>query len=163
RSSLGSAAELVRPTGPLDLAGGKALYLKHCATCHGPTGKGDGPAAAALPPPKPPAIGTHATMAAVSTETMFRKVRVGVGGTAMPSFETTMTPDETWNVVAYLISVRADSGAVSEGEGLYAQSCVACHGVLGRGDGETARRLSRSPPDIGSLAWQATRTDSGLA
>ena len=25
---------------------GRALFLKHCATCHGPGGKGDGPAAA---------------------------------------------------------------------------------------------------------------------
>ena len=32
---------------------GKAVYNKYCATCHGNTGKGDGPAAAALNP-KPP-------------------------------------------------------------------------------------------------------------
>lgn len=30
---------------------GRALYLDHCAACHGPTGRGDGPAAAGLEPP----------------------------------------------------------------------------------------------------------------
>src|SRR5690606_31467889 len=34
-----------------DLAAGDALYQQYCATCHGTTGAGDGPAAAALDPP----------------------------------------------------------------------------------------------------------------
>lgn len=29
-------------------AAGKAMYVKYCASCHGPGGKGDGPLAAAL-------------------------------------------------------------------------------------------------------------------
>jgi len=28
---------------------GRALYLEHCAACHGPAGRGDGPRAASLP------------------------------------------------------------------------------------------------------------------
>lgn len=35
----------VRPTVTLD---GKTLFSEYCAVCHGPTGKGDGPAADAL-------------------------------------------------------------------------------------------------------------------
>jgi mono/diheme cytochrome c family protein len=30
---------------------GADLYLRYCASCHGPVGRGDGPAAAALQPP----------------------------------------------------------------------------------------------------------------
>src|SRR4030095_7780435 len=37
----------------------------NCVSCHGPGGKGDGPAAAALPPPKP----ANWTSAAVQKET----------------------------------------------------------------------------------------------
>jgi mono/diheme cytochrome c family protein len=35
------------------LAEAKKLAETNCASCHGPEGKGNGPAAAALPPPKP--------------------------------------------------------------------------------------------------------------
>jgi mono/diheme cytochrome c family protein len=31
--------------------GGAALYLRYCASCHGVSGRGDGPAAPALSPP----------------------------------------------------------------------------------------------------------------
>lgn len=34
-----------------DAAAGKAKYNMFCASCHGPTGKGDGPVAAAIQPP----------------------------------------------------------------------------------------------------------------
>ena len=34
-----------------DLAAGKATFLRYCASCHGTTGKGDGPAAFAMRPP----------------------------------------------------------------------------------------------------------------
>ncbi|MCZ7582047.1 MAG: c-type cytochrome [Deltaproteobacteria bacterium] len=33
-----------------DAAKGKAVYLQYCAACHGESGKGDGPAGAALNP-----------------------------------------------------------------------------------------------------------------
>lgn len=34
-----------------DAAKGKTLYDTNCSTCHGPTGKGDGPVGSALQPP----------------------------------------------------------------------------------------------------------------
>lgn len=37
-----------------DVAKGKELFTQKCATCHGPDGAGDGPAAAALPPEMKP-------------------------------------------------------------------------------------------------------------
>ena len=44
----------VRPL-PLEAAGdsakGKAVYEKYCMACHGPQGKGDGPAGKLLKPP----------------------------------------------------------------------------------------------------------------
>ena len=40
---------------------GKAVYDKNCVTCHGPAGKGDGPAAKAMkPPPEDFATGAKA-------------------------------------------------------------------------------------------------------
>ncbi|QJD17701.1 c-type cytochrome [Paracoccus sanguinis] len=45
-------AEAPRPTGPAaaQAAQGAADYARYCVACHGPTGRGDGPAAAGLSP-----------------------------------------------------------------------------------------------------------------
>lgn len=48
------------PNSPDIIATGKDLYQKTCAPCHGPGGKGDGPAAAALnPKPRDHTNGTY--------------------------------------------------------------------------------------------------------
>jgi len=46
-------AMLVVPSAALagDAAAGKAKYDMFCSSCHGPTGKGDGPVAVAIKPP----------------------------------------------------------------------------------------------------------------
>src|SRR5215470_1810673 len=59
----------------------KKLAEQNCATCHGPGGKGDGPAAAALPPPKP-ADWTSAKVASETDGEIFWKISNGRG--AMP-------------------------------------------------------------------------------
>jgi mono/diheme cytochrome c family protein len=47
---LGLSAQTIKPVPiqPTTPTSGKAMYAEYCAVCHGPTGKGDGPAAAAL-------------------------------------------------------------------------------------------------------------------
>jgi mono/diheme cytochrome c family protein len=160
-AALGSEAALALPTKPIDLADGEKLYQASCASCHGPRGLGDGPAAANLTP-KPPAIGTYAVMGAVTPAMTFRKVSVGVVGTAMPAFASTLTAEQRWNIVAYLGTLRTTPQQVAEGEGLYTQSCVTCHGAVGVGDNPIARGLSKLPPELGSFAWQVERSDSEL-
>jgi mono/diheme cytochrome c family protein len=48
-----AALDCANPTGEMrgDAARGKVLYAQTCASCHGPNGKGDGPAAPKDPPP----------------------------------------------------------------------------------------------------------------
>jgi high-affinity iron transporter len=158
---LGRDAELLLPTRPLDLADGEKVFKASCASCHGETGLGDGPAGLKLSP-KPPAIGSQTEMRATTPAMMFRKISVGVTGTAMPAFGPQLTTEQRWNVVAYLGSLQHPAQRVAEGEGLYDQGCVACHGVTGLGDGSVARSLTRLPPELGSFAWQAERSDSQL-
>jgi FTR1 family protein len=159
---LGSEARLELPKGPLDLASGRAIYQRSCASCHGVAGLGDGPAGAVITP-RPPAIGTTAQMGGVSPAMMFRIVSIGVAGTPMSSFAGALTSEQRWNVVGYVNSLRRSHDQELEGEGLYTQRCASCHGVTGSGDGVYARSLTKLPPEIGSVAWQMEHSDEEIA
>jgi high-affinity iron transporter len=158
---LGSDAKLELPNGPLDVAEGRVIYAQSCASCHGATGLGDGPAGAGLHP-APPAIGTAAQMHGVSPAMMYRITSVGIAGTPMAGFASTLTSQQRWNVVAYVNSLRTSVAQELEGEGLYTQRCASCHGVTGAGDGAYARALTKLPPEIGSLAWQMEHSDEEI-
>lgn len=160
--ALGAEGALDMPAGAPDLAAGRALYARSCASCHGPSGQGDGPAGRGMNPP-PPAIGDAATMRDRSPSLMYRVVSVGVGGTPMPAFETTMTPQERWNVVGHVLSQRATPAHLLEGEGLFLQSCASCHGPTGAGDGAVSRALTRLPADLSAMGWQIERSDAQIA
>lgn len=159
---LGNEAKLELPAGALNLAEGRAIFQKDCASCHGERGLGDGPAGAGIHP-APPAIGTSALMKTVTPAMMYRVISVGIAGTPMASFATTLTPEQRWNVVAYVNSLRTTRAQELVGEGLYTQRCASCHGVTGAGDGAYARSLTKLPPEIGSVAWQAEHTDDDIA
>lgn len=161
-AALGSEAALELPKELIDLAEGQQLYGESCASCHGVSGLGDGAAGRAMNP-RPPAIGDEATMRDVSPAMMYRIVSVGIGGTPMPGYAGSLTPEQRWNIVSYLIALRSTPHQIAEGEGLFTQNCVQCHGALGAGDGAFARALSRAPQEIGAFGWQASRNDLELA
>jgi high-affinity iron transporter len=161
-ASLGSEAALELPKLPLNVAEGQKLYQANCASCHGARALGDGPAGVALNP-RPPALGSANAMRDVSPAMMFRKISVGVRGTAMVAFAPTLSPEQRWNIVTYLRSLHYAPSQVAEGEGLYLQNCVSCHGLTGMGDGTLARSLSKLPSELGSFEWGAERSDSVIA
>ncbi len=79
---------------------GKKVFETNCSICHGPTGKGDGPAAAALTP-KP----TNLVSKEVQAQTdgaLFWKISTGRG--AMPSWQTLPEKDR-WSVVDFIRSL----------------------------------------------------------
>lgn len=80
-------------------AAGKVLFERNCAICHGLTGMGDGPVAAAgkgIPPF--PLIGAAA---AYPDQLLFAQIWVG-NNAIMGPYYWAMSPDEVWQVVSYL-------------------------------------------------------------
>jgi high-affinity iron transporter len=92
------------PVAPPDLDSGARLFAQNCAICHGPTGQGNGPAAAALHP-SPADFHSEAVMAGLTPYKAFNVVRFGVRGTAMPPFET-LDETQRWALAFYVLSLR---------------------------------------------------------
>src|SRR5688500_3430519 len=71
---------------------GKVLYEKHCPVCHGPLGKGDGPAGRML---KPPAADFTSTESKKKPEADLRQVvEIGKPGTAMGPWKSQLSQAE---------------------------------------------------------------------
>src|SRR6266705_6107245 len=94
---------------PLAQAAGDASsnYSSLCAMCHGPNGKGNGQAAAALNP-KPRDFSDCKVMAKDTDETLFKAVKGGgqsIGRSAMmPSWGGSLTDAQIHELVSYIRS-----------------------------------------------------------
>ena len=84
---------------------GRSLFGERCAGCHGATGAGDGPAAAAFDPP-PRNFRDAAFWRDRSGANIRRVVREGKPGTLMPPFAGTLSDAEIDAVVSYVESFR---------------------------------------------------------
>src|SRR5437867_10645070 len=150
------------PKRPPSLARGAVVFREQCVQCHGATGRGDGPKARHLEGPPPASLADRAAMGTVSPVDVYRKVTIGVAGTAMPQFEETLSPEDRWAVATYVATLRADDQRVREGEGLYTAQCASCHGGTGGGDGVLAASLSVRALALGDLAVQGRVRDGEL-
>ena len=82
---------------------GQTLYQDNCASCHGPTGMGDGEVAKSLNP-SPALLAYMIQMPMAVDEYMLWSVSDGgeAFGTAMPAFKDVLTNDEIWKIVTYM-------------------------------------------------------------
>jgi mono/diheme cytochrome c family protein len=96
---------------PAALARAETLYARDCAACHGPDGKGKGPAGVNLPGlakmdptmPRGPRDFTDAgTMLMASDVLLQGKLLRGGMGTGMPEFGSLYTDEELWAMVTHL-------------------------------------------------------------
>lgn len=104
-TAIGAEGALELPTGELSITAGRDLYLQSCASCHGPAGRGDGPAAKGMYPP-PSDFGDTVAMADATPELLYRVISVGVPGTQMIAWGPTLTVQQRWDVVAYIRSLH---------------------------------------------------------
>ena len=86
------------PTQSGDPQKGKTLYERHCVTCHGSGGKGDGPIGQALVPPA-----ANLTLLGNQSETtILDTLRSGRPGTAMPSWKNDLNALELNHLLSFL-------------------------------------------------------------
>jgi cytochrome c553 len=74
-------------------------YKRLCAACHGETGRGDGPVAAALSP-RPPSFADSTFQASRTNEQLIAVIRDG--RRAMPTFGKQLSPAEIQALVGYI-------------------------------------------------------------
>jgi mono/diheme cytochrome c family protein len=94
------------------IAAGKQIFQQICVACHGPEGKGDGPASASLNP-KPRNLTDAEYMAPLNDRYLFEIVSRGgiaVGKSPMMPAQTSLAAPDINNVVAYVRTLSA-SGA----------------------------------------------------
>jgi high-affinity iron transporter len=101
------------------LARGAQIYQGNCAGCHGTLGRGDGPQARGLDP-KPANLADWVALHDQSPLDYFRRVTIGVVGTAMPAFEGRLSPEDRWAVALYASVLRLPSPAGEVPPGLQA-------------------------------------------
>lgn len=128
------------------------LYLSHCASCHGPDGRG----AVGIPNltdaawqyggspediERSIAYGRNSVMPALG-------MALGAGGDAKPLDQ----------LVEYVLSLssplESDSGQLAAGESLFAMFCVSCHGQKGGGT------AALGAPDLTDSVWLYGDTDT---
>ena len=111
--SLGAARVAGQDASPQPADPGKAVFESYCTPCHGPAGKGDGPAGAGLQPP--PANFTDSEwilggdLASVKTT-----IENGATGTAMPPWKSILKPEEIEAVAKYVISLSPTAPAAAQ-------------------------------------------------
>jgi len=165
---------------PGDAEKGAQVYAKRCVWCHGEEGDGEGPAAERLNPP--PRDFTAAQYKIKTTafdddfandDNMFRMIRDGMPGTAMPGWSDVLSEQEMWDLVWYIktvagleeeeLGVDMDYGtqiesspeSIARGKQLFLEDdrCLECHGKEGKGDA-----LKGLKDDSGFRTWPRNLT-----
>jgi high-affinity iron transporter len=130
------------------LARGAEVYRSSCASCHGDLGLGNGPAAAGLDP-APANLADGAALRDASPLDFYRRITIGVAGTAMPSYEGTLTADDRWAAAVYATLLRLPDprGPVPDSLARFARTAAMSDAQLlagfGAGSGHDPAALAR--------------------
>jgi high-affinity iron transporter len=107
----------VAPRRPPDPPRGAALFAAQCAVCHGPEGRGDGPAGKSLDP-RPSDFHDRERMTQRSVYGLYSTITLGVEGTAMASFRA-LPEDERWALAFHAAALGLPGSLVERGAALW--------------------------------------------
>ncbi|PXW81469.1 putative copper resistance protein D [Nitrosomonas sp. Nm84] len=94
----------LKPTVPFDvisISNGSQLFAAHCASCHGPQGKGAG----VITDPEikdPTDLLTEPHTTKYTVGNIFHQLSHGIPGTTMPGFSATLSEENRWDLINYL-------------------------------------------------------------
>ncbi len=135
---------------------GQRVFAQHCAICHGPDGRGNGPAAPSLiPHPRDFTTGEFKYRSTASGDPpldadLIRVVRDGLQASAMPYWRDLLSDTEIRAVVEYVKGfspvfkagspqpltvpprIPPDVASLARGQKLFQTQCASCHGIDGR-------------------------------
>ncbi|MFZ0548846.1 MAG: c-type cytochrome [Candidatus Promineifilaceae bacterium] len=144
------------PSTPPDSAAGLATFGERCANCHGTAGLGDGELAANLPN-QPTALGSSDFLRQAIPTDMFDTISNGRVESGMPPFGSAssnpLSEDSRWEAIAAIYSLGTSADSIAQGQTVYEENCLACHGESGAGDGEEAAGLSSPPANLTDLTY----------
>lgn len=112
---LAAAWLLPAAAGAADAAAGKTIFETNCSSCHGTSGKGDGPVGAALqPPPRDFTVGDFKFDTdgdgKAGTETDLEHViqqgAAAFGGSPLMAPWPTLSDEQVQNVIAYIRTLK---------------------------------------------------------
>jgi high-affinity iron transporter len=112
--ALGAEGMVELPTLPLDTAEGHRLFTANCASCHGAAALSDGPLAHGLST-EVPQIGNPSATPALTPGLAYDVVSVGVRGTAMAPFGSTLSAQQRWNIINYVYTLRGQPMTLPSG------------------------------------------------
>ena len=157
------AGSAIAATGNVD--NGEIIYNKRCVWCHGADGDGAGAAEEFLnPPPRNFEDGQYKIKTTgfddmvPNDEDIFRMVRDGMPGTAMPGWSQLLSEQDMWDVVQYIKTfagyeeeeptdqidygsqIASSPESIEKGKKLFEDGdrCVECHGKSGKGSATKA-------------------------
>jgi len=141
----GAVAAQPKPAG--DVTRGEQVYRTFCWNCHGPYGRGDGPAAQYLAV-RPPDFTDPALLGGKSDEQILarlteRKGRPDAKAHPMMVVVETVKAEALRDAIAYMrtLSVPGKHVSLLAGRDIYDTFCQVCHGARGDGQGPAAENL----------------------
>ena len=94
---------LTNPLGEEAADAGAEVFRTNCATCHGPQGRGDGPAGQSLEP-KPRNLAHIQSVA--GDDFLFWRIREGKPGTSMVAWKGILTDEQIWQTISFIRTLK---------------------------------------------------------
>jgi cytochrome c oxidase cbb3-type subunit III len=91
------------------LVRGREIYLERCVSCHGPSGRGDGPLAKGLTGPPPRNLALDPWKHGDRPEQVLAVLADGVKDAQMPGWSGTYGPEDLKAVAAYVYQIAGKS------------------------------------------------------